>query len=104
MSISKLKVDMWIYRWNNISLTHSSLRYDIVLDVLVVNQTGDTLEGLTLELATLGDLKLVEKPSPITLAPHDFANIKANAKVGCSYLNSNFVVTSIDCFNFKNGF
>lgn len=56
-------------------------QYDIVLDVLVVNQTGDTLEALTMELATLGDLKLVEKPQPITLAPHDYANIKANVKV-----------------------
>ena len=28
--------------------------YDIVLDVLVVNQTPDTLQGLSLELATLG--------------------------------------------------
>ena len=30
-------------------------QYDIVLDVLVVNQTGDTLQGLQLELATLGE-------------------------------------------------
>lgn len=29
----------------------------------------------------IGDLKLVEKPSPLTLAPHDFANIKASVKV-----------------------
>ncbi len=29
--------------------------YDIVLDVLVVNQTNDTLQGLSLELATLGN-------------------------------------------------
>ena len=29
----------------------------------------------------LGDLKLVEKPSPIILAPHDFCNIKASVKV-----------------------
>lgn len=56
-------------------------QYDIVLDVLIVNQTNDTLENLSLELATLGDLKLVEKPSPITIAPHDFANIKASVKV-----------------------
>ena len=35
-------------------------QYDIVLDVLVVNQTSDTLQNLTLELATLGDLKLVD--------------------------------------------
>jgi len=56
-------------------------QYDIVLDVLIVNQTADTLQACTLELATLGDLKLVEKPQPIVLAPNDFANIKANVKV-----------------------
>jgi len=56
-------------------------QYDIVLDVLIVNQTRDTLQNCTLELATLGDLKLVEKPQPIVLAPSDFANIKANVKV-----------------------
>ncbi|XP_014251013.1 coatomer subunit beta [Cimex lectularius] len=56
-------------------------QYDIVLDVLIVNQTSDTLQNCTLELATLGDLKLVEKPQPCVLAPHDFCNIKANVKV-----------------------
>jgi len=29
-------------------------QYDIVLDVLIVNQTSDTLQNVTLELATLG--------------------------------------------------
>ena len=29
-------------------------QYDIVLDVLVVNQTSDTLQNVVLELATLG--------------------------------------------------
>lgn len=29
--------------------------YDIVLDLLVVNQTSDTLQNVTLELATLGN-------------------------------------------------
>jgi len=28
-----------------------------------------------------GDLKLVEKPSPIVMSPHDFTNIKASVKV-----------------------
>lgn len=56
-------------------------QYDIVLDVLVVNQTNDTLQNCTLELATLGDLKLVERPHPVVLAPHDFCNIKANVEV-----------------------
>lgn len=56
-------------------------QYDIVLDVLVVNQTNDTLQNCTLELATLGDLKLVDRPHPVVLGPHDFCNIKANVKV-----------------------
>ena len=29
-------------------------QYDIVLDLLIVNQTSDTLQNVTLELATLG--------------------------------------------------
>ncbi|XP_019850006.1 PREDICTED: coatomer subunit beta-like [Amphimedon queenslandica] len=56
-------------------------QYDIVLDVLIVNQTADTLQGLSLELATLGDLKLVERPGSVTIGPHDFVNIKASIKV-----------------------
>jgi len=56
-------------------------QYDIVLDVLVVNQTSDTLQNLSLEFSTVGDLKLVDKPTPITIAPHDFTNIKATVKV-----------------------
>ena len=56
-------------------------QYDICLDVLIVNQTPDTLQSCMLELSTLGDLKLVERPQAIVLAPHDFANIKATVKV-----------------------
>ena len=49
--------------------------------VLVVNQTSDTLQNLTIELATLGDLKLTEKPTAFTVGPRDFCNIRANVKV-----------------------
>ena len=28
-----------------------------------------------------GDLKLVEKPQPVVMSPHDFTNIKASVKV-----------------------
>lgn len=48
---------------------------------LCLHNPGDTLQNCTLELATLGDLKLVEKPQPVVLAPRDFCNIKANVKV-----------------------
>jgi coatomer subunit beta len=56
-------------------------QFDIILDVLLVNQTMDTLQNLTVEFATLGDLKVVEKPITQTLAPHDFLNVQATIKV-----------------------
>jgi len=34
-----------------------------------------------LELATRGELKLVERPQPIILGPSDFSNIRASIKV-----------------------
>ena len=61
-------------------------------DVLLVNQTSDTLQNLVLDFATLGDLKLVERPTVHTLAPHGFLSIKATIKVrylssGCRIVN-----------------
>ncbi|XP_072942042.1 coatomer subunit beta [Epargyreus clarus] len=56
-------------------------QYDIVLDVLVVNQTDDTLQNCTVELATLGELRLVERPAGVVLAPRDYASIRAHVKV-----------------------
>ncbi|CAO1619842.1 unnamed protein product [Sympodiomycopsis kandeliae] len=56
-------------------------QFDILLDVLVVNQTSATLQNLGIEFATLGDLKLVERPSSCTLGPYAFQSIKATIKV-----------------------
>ena len=50
-------------------------------DVLLVNQTANTLQNLCLDFATLGDLKLVERPTVYTIAPHSFQSIKATIKV-----------------------
>ncbi|CAI0438730.1 unnamed protein product [Linum tenue] len=55
--------------------------YDIVLDVTVINRTKETLQNLCLELATMGDLKLVERPQNYALAPESSKQIKANIKV-----------------------
>ncbi|KAJ1364776.1 Coatomer subunit beta [Parelaphostrongylus tenuis] len=71
-------------------------QYDIVLDVLVVNQTADTLQNVSLELSTVGDLKLVDKPTPITLAPSDFTNIKATVKVASTENGVIFSTISYD--------
>uniref|UniRef100_A0A7S0NXF0 Coatomer subunit beta n=1 Tax=Calcidiscus leptoporus TaxID=127549 RepID=A0A7S0NXF0_9EUKA len=59
-------------------LVHS---YDIMLDVLVINQTAAPMHNLCLELATVGDLKLCERPQSYTLAPGENKHIKANIKV-----------------------
>ena len=56
-------------------------QFDIVLDVLLVNQTTETLQNLSVEFATLGDLKVVERPSTQNLGPHDFQNVQSTIKV-----------------------
>ena len=56
-------------------------QYDIVLDVSVQNRTTATLQNLNLELATMGDLKLVERPQNHTLGPGASKTIRANIKV-----------------------
>ena len=50
-------------------------------DVLLVNQTTNTLQNLCLDFATLGDLKIVERPTVYTVAPNGFQSIKATIKV-----------------------
>jgi coatomer subunit beta len=55
--------------------------YDIILEILVINRTSSTLTNLTVELATMGDLKLVERPLSLTIGPLDQHSISANIKV-----------------------
>lgn len=56
-------------------------QFDIILDVLLVNQTRDTLQNLSVEFATLGDLKVVDRPITQNLPPLDFLNVQATVKV-----------------------
>ena len=53
-------------------------QYDIVLDVTVINRTSETLQNLCLELATMGDLKLVERPQNYTLSPQSSKIIRCS--------------------------
>jgi coatomer subunit beta len=55
--------------------------YDIVLDLLLINQTEETLQNVSVELNTSGDLKLVERPQGYTIAPYGFKSVEANIKV-----------------------
>jgi len=62
-------------------------QYDIVLDVTVINRTSETLQNLCLELATMGDLKLVERPQNYTLSPQSSKTIRCTlCTAGCHLL------------------
>ncbi|ANZ78011.1 BA75_04511T0 [Komagataella pastoris] len=56
-------------------------QFDVVLDVLLVNQTTETLRNLTVEFAALGDLKVIDKPGTQNVGPHGFLRIQATIKV-----------------------
>lgn len=56
-------------------------QYDVVLDVLLVNQTTTTLRNLLVEFATLGDLKVVDKPATVNIGPHGFHKLQTTIKV-----------------------
>lgn len=55
--------------------------YDIVLDMTVQNKTTATLQNLTVELHTSGDLKVVERPQTYTLAPNGSQAISVTIKL-----------------------
>lgn len=56
-------------------------QFDIVLEVLLFNQTTETLQNLSVEFATLGDLKVVERPSTQSIAPQSFHSVSTTIKV-----------------------
>lgn len=55
--------------------------YDILLDITVLNRGDTTLTNLSVELACLGDLKLVERPQSFTVGPHGTVRVAAHIKV-----------------------
>ncbi|KAJ9053744.1 coatomer subunit beta [Entomophthora muscae] len=69
---------------------------DIYLELLMVNQTNETLQNVTLEFATIGDLRLVEKPAPCTLAPNAFHSSRASVKVSSTETGAIYGTLSFD--------
>lgn len=59
-------------------------KFDVVLDILVVNMTNSTLQNLCLEFAAVGDLKVFEKIPMVTLAPKSYYTVKTHIKVSCT--------------------
>lgn len=55
--------------------------YDILLKIVLMNRTTKTLNNINFEVLTQGNLKVVEKPIPITLRAESSATIRASLKV-----------------------
>jgi len=55
--------------------------FDLVLELLMINRTQDTLQNVLVELSTQGDLKLVDRPAAVTLAPGQQTMVHASIKV-----------------------
>ena len=58
--------------------------YDIALEFTVTNRTTSTLKNLSFELATQGDLKLIDRPQPCNIAAGQSKQLKATLKVSSS--------------------
>eukprot|EP00745_Piridium_sociabile_P032985 TRINITY_DN56440_c0_g2_i1.p1 TRINITY_DN56440_c0_g2~~TRINITY_DN56440_c0_g2_i1.p1 ORF type:complete len:716 (-),score=78.01 TRINITY_DN56440_c0_g2_i1:173-2320(-) len=56
-------------------------QFDLVLELLVINRTNETLQNLHVELSTNGDLKLVDRPAAVTLATAKQVTLYASIKV-----------------------
>lgn len=55
--------------------------FDLVLELLMINRTQETLQNVLVELSTQGDLKLVDRPAGVTLAPGQQMMVHASIKV-----------------------
>lgn len=55
--------------------------YDIVLEILVLNRTSSSLANLNVELSTMGDMKIVERPQSQNIGPNDQVTVRASIKV-----------------------
>jgi vesicle coat complex subunit len=51
------------------------------LEIIVINRTRNTLRELMVELSTMGDMKIVERPQAHTIGPLDQKTIRASIKV-----------------------
>jgi len=61
--------------------TLTVMEYDILMDVLIANQSKHTLQNRTLELHTSGDLKVLERPQTYTVPGQGVLKLSCSIKV-----------------------
>ncbi|KAJ6245880.1 coatomer subunit beta [Anaeramoeba flamelloides] len=72
--------------------------FDLYIDALIKNQTSDTLHNLSLELSTLGGLKLIQRQQSYSISPLGQKTIRTSLKVsstetGMIFGNINYEVS-----------
>jgi len=72
-------------------------KYDISFEILLINRTKKTLQNVTVEFSTQGDLRVVDKPQQVTLAPNQSTSLKTGLKLVSS--EAGLIFASI---NFEN--
>ncbi|KPI88169.1 putative coatomer beta subunit [Leptomonas seymouri] len=58
--------------------------FDVAVDWLLVNCTSQQLSNLTIELVSLGGMKLCERPQTYTLNPHETLAVRTSLKVSAT--------------------
>lgn len=76
--------------------------FNISLDILVVNQTESTLQNVTVELYTSGDLRLIERPQAASIPAFGAMRCRAAVKVSCTESGVIFGTISWDSASGQN--
>lgn len=56
-------------------------QFDFIVELLVINRTNETLQNVTVELSTHGDLKIVDRPFPVNLSAGQSRTLYASIRV-----------------------
>lgn len=59
-------------------------QFDVAVDWLLVNCTSQQLSNLTIELVSLGGMKLCERPQTYTLNPYETLSVRTSLKVSAT--------------------
>lgn len=70
--------------------------FDLILELSIVNRTAETLQNILVELCTNGDLKVVNKPEAVTLAPGESKTVFANIRVSSTENGTIFGYATLD--------
>lgn len=72
-------------------------KYDILFEILLINRINKPLQNVSIEFSTQGDLRVLEKPQQVTLAPFQSIQLKTSIKLSSS--EAGIIFASI---NFEN--